>query len=66
MQQLGELQKSADVLRLRADVFVVNGDTPDGSRQLQRRSGISLPVLLDPQLGVAPGLFDSRGEGVRR
>ncbi len=53
MQQLGELQKSADVLRLRADVFVVNSDTPDGSRQLKRRTGIALPVLLDPDLQVA-------------
>ena len=53
MQQLGELQKSADVLRLRADVFVVNSDTPEGSRQLKRRSGISLPVLPDPELQVA-------------
>ena len=41
------------MLRLRADVFVVNSDTPEGSRQLKRRSGISLPVLLDPELQVA-------------
>ncbi len=53
MQQLGELQKSADELRRRADVFVLNSDTPEESRQLKRMTGISLPVLLDPELQVA-------------
>jgi peroxiredoxin len=53
VQQLVELQRSADQLRRAADVFAVNGDTPEGSRQLKRRTGISLPVLLDPDLQVA-------------
>ena len=53
MQQLVELQKSADELRRRADVFVVNRDTPDDSRRLKRITGVSLPVLLDRELQVA-------------
>jgi len=32
---------------------VINRDTPEDSRQLKQISGISLPVLLDPQLTVA-------------
>ncbi len=53
MQQLGELQKSADALGQQADVYVINRDSPEDSRQLKQISGISLPVLLDPQLTVA-------------
>ena len=53
MQQLGELQKSADALRQQADVYVINSDTPRDSQRLKQISGITLPVLLDPQLAVA-------------
>ena len=50
MQQLGELQKSADALRQLADVYVINSDAPEGSRRLKQITRISLPVLLDRQL----------------
>ncbi len=53
MEQLGELQKSAAALRQQADVFVINGDTPESSRRLKQMTGITLPVLLDPQLSFA-------------
>jgi peroxiredoxin len=53
VQQLGELQKSADQLRAAADVFVINNDTPDNSRRLKRTAGLSLRVLLDHDLQVA-------------
>jgi len=53
VQQLVELQKSAEALRRAADVFVVNNDTPEDSRRLKRTTGISLPVLLDGDLQVA-------------
>ena len=53
MQQLGELQKSADQLRAASDVFVINSDTPEDSRRLMRTIGLSLPVLLDRDLQVA-------------
>jgi peroxiredoxin len=53
VQQLVELQKSADELRRRADVFVLNSDTPEDSRRLKRLTGISLPLLLDRDLQVA-------------
>ena len=53
MQQLGELQKSADQLRAASDVFVINSDTPEDSRRLKRTIGLSLPVLLDRDLQVA-------------
>ena len=52
MQQLGELQKSADALRQQADAYVINPDSPESSRRLKQISGISLPVLLDPKLTV--------------
>ena len=53
MQQLVELQKSADQLRAASDVFVINNDTPEDSRRLKRTIGLSLPILLDRDLQVA-------------
>ena len=53
MLQLGELQKSADALRQQADVYVINSDTPRNSQRLKEATKITIPVLLDPQLGVA-------------
>ncbi len=53
MQQLGELQKSADRLRDQADVYVINSDTPSDSRRLKQITRISFPVLLDSDLAVA-------------
>lgn len=53
MQQLGELQGSAEALRREAEVYVINGDSPENSRRLKQISGISVPVLLDPTLDVA-------------
>ena len=53
MRQLGELQKSADRLRDRADVYIINPDTPDASRRLKQTTKISFPVLLDSDLAVA-------------
>lgn len=53
MEQLGELQQSLDALRQRADVYVINSDTPEQSRQLQQITGIGVPVLLDRDLAVA-------------
>ena len=47
------MQKSVEALRQEADVYVINRDTPEDSRQLKQMSGMSLPVLLDPQLAVA-------------
>jgi peroxiredoxin len=47
------LQQSADTLRENADVYVVNSDTPESSRQLLQMTGITLPVLLDQDLSVA-------------
>ncbi len=50
-----ELQRSREreVLSERADVYVVNRDTPEESRRLLRITGISFPVLLDGDLAVA-------------
>jgi peroxiredoxin len=53
VQQLGELQKSAEQLRAASDVFVINNDSPEDSRRLKRSIGLSLPVLLDRDLQVA-------------
>ncbi len=48
-----ELQRSAEPLGQRADVYVLNRDTPEQSRRLLRITGISFPVLLDGDLEVA-------------
>lgn len=53
MEQLGELQKFADELREKANVYVINSDTPENALQLLEVTGISLPVLLDQSLDVA-------------
>lgn len=48
-----ELQRSADLLRQRADVYVLNRDTPQESLRLRGITGMSFPVLLDRDLAVA-------------
>lgn len=50
-----ELQRSGEreALRELADVYVVNRDRPEESRQLLQITGISFPVLLDGHLSVA-------------
>ena len=53
MEQLGELQSSVEALGQMADVFVINSDTPEQSRQLKQITGIEVPVLLDQDLAVA-------------
>ncbi len=35
-------------------MYVINSDAPAQSRQLKQITGISVPVLLDQQLSVAP------------
>jgi len=46
------LQKQASELQEYADVYVINGDPPKDSRKLKEISGITIPVLLDPDLAV--------------
>lgn len=53
MEQLGELQSSVDALGQMADVYVINSDSPERSRQLKQITGIGAPVLLDRDLEVA-------------
>lgn len=53
MEQLGELREAIPALREQADVYVINSDTPEQSRQLKQISGIGVPVLLDRDLEVA-------------
>lgn len=48
-----ELQRSTELLRQTADVYVLNRDTPEQSMRLLRITGVSLPVLLDRDLSVA-------------
>ena len=57
MEQLGELQEAIPALREQADVYVINSDTPEQSRQLKQITGIDAPVLLDRELEVA-GQYD--------
>ncbi len=48
-----KLQRSAEALRSRADVYVLNRDTPQESLRLREITGVSFPVLLDEDLAVA-------------
>lgn len=48
-----KLQRSAETLRQKADVYVLNRDTPEGSLRLRQITGVSFPVLLDYDLAVA-------------
>jgi peroxiredoxin len=52
VEQLGELTEQTAALRERADVYVVNPDSPEQSRALKEISGIDVPVLLDFDLSV--------------
>lgn len=57
-----ELAKVAADLQRTASVYVVNPDTPENSRQVLERTGLTIPILLDPQYSVAQR-FDLRGQG---
>ncbi len=48
-----ELQRSVDLLKKTADVYVLNRDTPEQSVRLLQITGVSFPVLLDRDLTVA-------------
>ena len=48
-----ELQRSVDSLKQQADVYVLNRDSPEESRRLLHITGVTFPVLLDRDLGVA-------------
>lgn len=54
-----QLQSSgaAEALARQADVYVINGDTPEDSRRLKQLTRVAAPVLLDPSLDVA-GRYD--------
>lgn len=56
MQQLGELQQSANELNNKAQVYVFSSDTPENSLQLVETTSTTLPVLLDQDLSVARSL----------
>ena len=45
-----------------ADVYVINPDTPENSRQVRAQSRISVPILLDPDYTGAKA-YDLAGEG---
>ncbi len=62
MSQLGELARSASALQARADVFVVNPDSPEDGMKLRDSTGLMLPLLLDPPFTVAKQ-FDLPGNG---
>lgn len=40
-------------MRQQADVYVINSDTPQDSQRLKQMTGITVPVLLDPELKAA-------------
>ena len=45
-----------------ADVYVINPDTPETSRQVRAQSRITVPILLDPGYTGAK-TYDLAGEG---
>jgi len=57
-----ELARVAADLQRDADVYIVNPDTPENSQKVLARTGLTIPILLDPQYSVAQR-FDLRGQG---
>jgi peroxiredoxin len=53
MGQLGELARSAAALSEQADVYIINPDNPENSKQVRRQTGVTLPILLDPRYSMA-------------
>lgn len=45
-----------------ADVYVINPDTPENSRLVRARTGITVPILLDPKYSGA-ATYDLAGDG---
>ena len=62
MTQLGELEKHASAIRALADIYVVNPDTVENNRKVRQMSGLSVPILLDPEYTVAR-MYDLPGQG---
>jgi peroxiredoxin len=60
VDQLGKLAQSAAALRQRAEVYVVNPDTPENAKKVRKMTGLTIPLLLDPGYTVA-SRFDLRG-----
>ena len=62
MSQLGELAKSVNVLQEQAEVYVINPDPPEDSKKVHEMTGLSIPILRDPDYTVAKQ-FDLPGSG---
>jgi peroxiredoxin len=45
-----------------ADIYVINPDTPEDSAQVRARTGITVPILLDPNYTGA-ATYHLAGEG---
>jgi peroxiredoxin len=57
-----ELAPKVAQLQEMARVYVINPDTPENSRQVIARTGVSVPILLDPQYTAAK-TYDLAGQG---
>ena len=57
-----ELAPKVAQLRELADLYVINPDTPENSRQVRARTGVTVPILLDPQYTGAK-TYDLAGQG---
>lgn len=57
MQQLGELQDSAEALQSQADIYTINRDPAAQAVEMRQRSDSTLPILSDANLTVA-GQYD--------
>lgn len=62
MGQLVELASKVTQIRELADLYVINPDTPANSRQVRTRTGITVPILLDPQYTGAR-MYGLAGQG---
>lgn len=62
MSQLGELARTLPELQRYAEVYVINPDTPENSRNVRAQSGITVPILLDPDYSGAKH-YDLAGGG---
>lgn len=44
-----QLAPKVSEIRALADFYIINPDTPENSRQVRARTGITVPILLDPR-----------------
>lgn len=56
-----ELVPKVSAIQALAELYVINPDTPENSREVRAKSGITVPILLDPPYSGAAS-YDLLGQ----